>query len=142
MCSVLGTSGVPDNVRIIGLPTTGGQGGVQDAPHVDQQILTFGVSKASGEKGKLKAAINSLVGSPLVVTRDFMENEARAQATPHRGAALLRDLARVRPSPHTSTVLDAFIPLCYTEAFSEAEGGYALLCKVQILICNLIRSQL
>lgn len=142
MCSVLGTSGVPDNVRIIGLPTTGGQGGVQDAPHVGQQILTSGVSKANGEKGKLKAAISSLVGSPLVVTRDFMGNEARAQATPHGGAALLRDLARVRPSPHTGTVLDAFTPLCCTEAFSEAEGGYAPLCKVQILICNLIRSQL
>lgn len=117
MCSALGTSGVPDNVRIIGLPTTGGQGGVRDAPHV-------GVSKANGYKRKLKAAINSLVGSPLVVTRDFMENEARAQATPHGGAALLRGLARFRPSPHTATVLDASISLCYTEAFSEAERGW------------------
>lgn len=44
---------------------------MREAPHVDLQILTSGVSKANGEKEKLKAAINSLVGSPLVVTRDL-----------------------------------------------------------------------
>lgn len=83
----------------------------------------LGISKANGEKGKLKTAINSLVRQSPSGHKRLVENEARAQATPHGGAALLRGLARGRPSPHRATVLDASIPLCYTEAFSEAEGG-------------------
>lgn len=106
MCSALGTLGVPDNVRIIGLPTPGSQGGVREAPYVDQQILTSGVSKANGERGKLKAAINSLVGSPLVVTRDLWKMKP-GHKPPHMEELHCSEAWQEAGLQHRATVLDA-----------------------------------
>lgn len=75
-----------------------------------------------------------------MVTRDFVENEARAQTTPHGGAALLRDL-KESGLPHTP-LLCSMLPYPSATLKPSLRQRVGMLCSARCRFEFVILSQL